>query len=95
MNRESFKNLYRVEIGLEAGGYLEQGRKESVLWQRKAVKGRASHRDTPWMESVSRSGAGGEESGWKGEGEQEGMRTDRGQNRNSRLNNKMGLVGKR
>lgn len=57
------------------------------------MKGRASHRDGPWVESMSRSGAGGEESGWKGEEEQEGMRTDKGQNRNSRLNNRTGLVG--
>lgn len=63
MNRDSFKNLFRVEIELEVGGYLEQGRKESVLWQRKAVKGRAGHRDAPRVESMSRSGAGGEKSG--------------------------------
>lgn len=69
----SFKNLCRVEIGLEAGGHLEHGRRERALGQRKAVRGGASHREAPWVEV--RDWAWG--LGWESEREQEVVRTDR------------------
>ena len=50
MDRVSFKNLCRVDIGLGAGGHLEHGRRERALGHRRAVRGGASHREAPWME---------------------------------------------
>lgn len=50
--------MCRVEIGLKAGGHLEHRERERVLLWRKAVKSRASHRDAPWVEVMSRPGTG-------------------------------------
>lgn len=66
--------MCRVEIGLEAGGHLEHRKRERVLLWRKAVKSRASHRDAPWVEVVSRPGTEVDGKEQKGEGKQEGVR---------------------
>jgi hypothetical protein len=63
VKRVSFKNSCRAEIGLEAGGHVGHRRRERVLHQRKAEKGRDSYRDAPgwrsWTRLEAKVGVGG------------------------------------
>lgn len=61
VNGGSYKNLCGVEIGLGIEDHLKHRRRNRVLRKEKAVKGRASLKDAPWVEVLSSPGAGDQE----------------------------------